>query len=234
MKIAVFTGAGISAESGIATFRDSNGLWNNHRPEDVATIDAWHSNPELLLQFYNERRAQLHTVHPNAAHFALAELEKDHEVSIITQNVDDLHERAGSTNILHLHGEIAKMIGENDEPSNPNVVDYPYNKDIKLGDMTPAGYQLRPKIVWFGEMVYGMLDAQQIVKQADVLIVIGTSLNVYPAASLTNLYATPKTKILVNKEQPSGMTVGDWITLIEPATTGVPKIRGILNDLVAK
>ncbi|OBS13024.1 NAD-dependent protein deacylase [Elizabethkingia miricola] len=178
-KIVVLSGAGISAESGIKTFRDSNGLWENHKIEDVASPEGFARNPELVLEFYNLRRRQLSEVNPNEAHHILAELQKDFDVHIITQNVDDLHERAGSKNIIHLHGELKKVRPVNDEES---IV--PWEGDLNLGDLDENGIQLRPHIVWFGEMVPEIENAATIASTADILLVIGTSLQVYPAASL--------------------------------------------------
>ncbi|MDV2459462.1 NAD-dependent deacylase [Elizabethkingia anophelis] len=180
-KIVVLSGAGISAESGIKTFRDSNGLWENHKIEDVASPEGFARNPELVLEFYNLRRRQLSEVNPNEAHYILAELQKDFDVHIITQNVDDLHERAGSENIIHLHGELKKVRPVNDEES---II--PWEDDLNLGDLDENGIQLRPHIVWFGEMVPEMENAATIASTADILLVIGTSLQVYPAASLLN------------------------------------------------
>ncbi|WP_278554508.1 SIR2 family NAD-dependent protein deacylase [Elizabethkingia bruuniana] len=178
-KIVVLSGAGISAESGIKTFRDSNGLWENHKIEDVASPEGFARNPELVLEFYNLRRRQLSEVQPNEAHYILAELQKFFDVHIITQNVDDLHERAGSENIIHLHGELKKARSVNDEES---II--PWEGDLNLGDLDENGIQLRPHIVWFGEMVPEMENAATIASTADILLVIGTSLQVYPAASL--------------------------------------------------
>ena len=178
-KIVVLSGAGISAESGIKTFRDSNGLWENHKIEDVASPEGFARNPELVLEFYNLRRRQLSEVQPNEAHNILAELQKYFDVHIITQNVDDLHERAGSENIIHLHGELKKARPVNDEES---II--PWEGDLNLGDLDENGIQLRPHIVWFGEMVPEMENAATIASTADILLVIGTSLQVYPAASL--------------------------------------------------
>lgn len=194
MKIVALTGAGISAPSGLRTFRDSDGLWENHRIEDVATPEAWARNPELVLRFYNERRAQLGTVSPNAAHLTLAAWEHDHEVVIITQNVDDLHERAGSTRIIHLHGELVKARGTR---SSPNIVNIGYDP-INLGDTCQAGSQLRPHIVWFGEAVPAMSIAEKAMALADVVLVIGTSLQVYPAASLVNAAPRQARRFLVD------------------------------------
>lgn len=179
-KIVVLTGAGISAESGIKTFRDSDGLWENYRIEDVATPQAWHANQELVLGFYNERRKQVMEAKPNAAHMALVDLEKMFDVHIITQNIDDLHERAGSKKVLHLHGEILKARST----VNASLVYALSEWEMKMGDRCERGSQLRPHIVWFGEDVPELMNAAQIVEGADILLVIGTSLQVYPAASL--------------------------------------------------
>ncbi len=178
-KLVVLSGAGISAESGIQTFRDHNGLWENHRIEDVASPEGFARNPELVLNFYNLRRRQLNEVQPNEAHQILAELEQDFNVQIITQNVDDLHERAGSSKIIHLHGELKKA-----RPVNADNNSIPWEKDLNIGDLNFEGVQLRPHIVWFGEMVPEMENAITQVSDADVLLVIGTSMQVYPAASL--------------------------------------------------
>lgn len=177
-KIVVLSGAGISAESGIKTFRDSNGLWENHRVEDVASPEGFAKNPQLVLDFYNARR-QLKEVEPNEAHKILAELEKDFDIEIITQNVDDLHERAGSTKVLHLHGELRKA-----RPVNSLTKIIPWEKDLNLGALDENGNQLRPHIVWFGEMVPEMDNALEVASNADIFLVIGTSMQVYPAAGL--------------------------------------------------
>ena len=177
-KIVILTGAGISAESGLATFRSDNGLWANHKVEDVATIEGWHKNQKLVLDFYNQRRRELKTTYPNDAHKLLVDLEKKYDVTVITQNVDDLHERAGSTKIIHLHGELTKASDEYKHQVN----DIGY-EDINIGDKI-NDTQSRPWIVWFGEAVPEMENAITEVEKADIFIVIGTSLNVYPAASL--------------------------------------------------
>lgn len=185
-KIVVFTGAGISAESGLQTFRGSDGLWEGHRVEDVATPEAWQRDPESVQRFYNMRRIACRRAQPNAGHLALVELEKYADVYIITQNIDDLHERAGSKNILHLHGEIMKAQSSRDS----NLV-YQLQKDeLSMEDKCKMGSILRPHVVWFGESVPNMLIASEIVKDADILLVVGTSLQVYPAANL--LYETSK------------------------------------------
>jgi NAD-dependent deacetylase len=178
-KLVVLSGAGISAESGIKTFRDSDGLWENHRVEDVASPEGFKRNPDLVFEFYNLRRQQLKTVKPNEAHYILAELEEFYEVNIITQNVDDLHESAGSTKIIHLHGELLKA-----RPINSESEIIEWKEDLKAGDLDENGVQLRPHIVWFGEMVPEMDNAAKIASKADILLIIGTSMQVYPAAGL--------------------------------------------------
>ncbi|WP_120981836.1 SIR2 family NAD-dependent protein deacylase [Helicobacter pylori] len=178
-NLVILSGAGISAESGIKTFRDADGLWEGHDIMEVASPYGWKKNPQKVLDFYNQRRRQLFEVYPNKAHKALAELEKHYQVNIITQNVDDLHERAGSSRILHLHGELLSVRSEKD----PNLI-YRWEKDLNLGDLAHDDSQLRPDIVWFGEAVPLLKEAISLVKQAHLLIIIGTSLQVYPAASL--------------------------------------------------
>lgn len=219
-KIVVLTGAGISAESGIKTFRDTNGLWEEYRVEDVATYDAWLRNPKLVLEFYNQRRRQLDSVKPNAAHFALAELETKFDVQIITQNVDNLHERGGSTKILHLHGELIKARSCVDEDL---VYDFT-GKDINWGDTCAKGSQLRPHIVWFGEAVPNMMFANSMVNNADILIVIGTSLNVYPAANL--LFSAPSKieKYYIDPNAASTSGVRNIEIIKESAAKGVPEL----------
>ncbi len=181
-KIVVLSGAGMSAESGILTFRDNGGLWQNHSIQEVATPYAWIKNPQLVMDFYNQRRKQLLEVKPNVAHYALAKLEGKYDVHIVTQNVDDLHERAGSTKVLHLHGELRKVRSEKDT----SLIYELDGWELKLGDLAEDGAQLRPHIVWFGEDVPKMGNATDIVREADILIVVGTSLSVYPAAGLLN------------------------------------------------
>jgi NAD-dependent deacetylase len=221
MKIVALTGAGISAESGISTFRDADGLWEQHRIEDVATPEAWAANPELVLRFYNQRRAQLLKVKPNDGHFALAELEQKHQVHVITQNVDDLHERAGSSQVLHLHGELRKVRSTGDA----RLV-YPCDHDISLGDKCEKGYQLRPHIVWFGEAVPMLDRAAQLAQTADAFLIIGTSLQVYPAASLMIYapehipfyYIDPKPQVNYELSRMPNLNI-----IAEPATIGVRK-----------
>lgn len=189
-KLVVLTGAGISAESGIKTFRDSDGLWENYNVEDVATIDAWYRNPDLMTDFYNARRAELAKTGPNEAHKLVAKLEAYYDVTVVTQNIDDLHERGGSTKIIHLHGEATKACSENGKR---HVVDIGY-RPIGYDERTPDGARMRPFIVWFGEAVPMMDEAIATVEQADIMVIIGTSLNVYPAAGLL-MYASASTPI---------------------------------------
>jgi len=198
-KLVVLSGAGISAESGISTFRDAGGLWEGHDVMDVASPEGWRKNPALVLDFYNKRRKQLFEVQPNKAHFITAELETDFDVTVITQNVDDLHERAGSTNVLHLHGELLKARSIYNEDDIIAITG-----DINLGDLHTDGYQLRPHIVWFGEAVPAIADAMAIVEQADYVIVIGTSLQVYPAAGLVD-YASRTTPIFYIDPKPASI-----------------------------
>ena len=199
-KLVVLTGAGVSAESGITTFRDSNGLWENYKVEDVATIEGWYKDPQLVLDFYNARRAQLADVRPNAAHMAIAALEEEYDVTVITQNVDNLHERAGSTRIIHLHGELTKVRPENtyneiDGFSEASVFDIGTDT-VNLGDLAPNGAQIRPHIVWFGEAVPKIDQALDYVEAADIMLIVGTSLQVYPAAGLY-AYAKASTPIYI-------------------------------------
>lgn len=216
-KLVVLTGAGISAESGISTFRDSGGLWEGHDVNEVATPEGFAANPALVLDFYNQRRRQLLEVQPNEAHRLLAHLEKRFQVVIITQNVDDLHERAGSHNVIHLHGELLKSRGVD----NPQVT-YPCTGDIKVGDKSPTGAQLRPHIVWFGEEVPMLDQAIEEVYTADVLMIIGTSLQVYPAAGLMN-YRKEGTPVFYIDPNPSLHSRGDLTVIVQKASTGVAK-----------
>jgi len=218
-KIVVLTGAGISAESGIKTFRDADGLWENHRIEDVASPEGWAANRELVLDFYNQRRRQLLQCQPNSAHIALAELENKYDVTIVTQNVDDLHERGGSSNIIHLHGELLKMRSSLDE----NLV-YDCKGDINLGDKCEKGSQLRPYIVWFGEAVPKIEEAVAAVRGADIFIVIGTSLLVYPAAGLINYTRYEVPKWLIDPSDMQLPRIPNLTFINEKATTGVHKL----------
>ncbi len=225
-KIVVLTGAGISAESGINTFRDSNGLWEGHDVMEVASPMGWRKNKEKVLDFYNKRRAQLFEVFPNEAHKALATLEKKYTVSIITQNVDDLHERAGSSHVLHLHGELLKVRST----INPNLI-YAWKKDLILGDFCEENSQLRPHIVWFGENVPLFDKALEITQDADILIIVGTSMQVYPAAHLINC-AKPTVSIYFIDPKPTIQQnlYTNLTVLAEKASVGVVKVVKQLID----
>ncbi len=232
-KIVVLTGAGVSAESGVSTFRDSDGLWENHRVEDVASIEGWYRNPSLVLDFYNERRAQLATVKPNAAHLAIAALEDEYKVTVVTQNVDNLHERAGSTKIIHLHGELTKVRPENccndrDGYSEETVFDIGSDA-IHIGDMAPNGAQLRPHIVWFGEAVPKIEKAIDAVEAADILLIVGTSLQVYPAAGLYR-YASMDTPIYIIDPKDVPVRDGRITHIKEVATKGMEVFKNILKS----
>lgn len=221
--IVVLTGAGISAESGIKTFRDADGLWEGHDVMEVATPEGFRANPELVLDFYNERRRQLREVSPNSAHYDLADLETDFEVSIITQNVDDLHERAGSKNVIHLHGELMKS---------RNIVDeftfFDCKQDIKIGDTCANGYQLRPHVVWFGEAVPMIDKAMEICETADILLIIGTSMQVYPAAGLMH-YVPHDTLTYFIDPKPAMESKGNLQVIPESATKGMKKVLNYLS-----
>ncbi|WP_439181984.1 SIR2 family NAD-dependent protein deacylase [Carboxylicivirga taeanensis] len=225
-KLVVLTGAGISAESGIKTFRDSNGLWENHDVAEVASPEGWARNPHLVLDFYNQRRKQLHTCKPNGGHKGLVDLERYFDVQVITQNIDDLHEQAGSTKVLHLHGELKKVRSTVDE----NLVYSLDGWELKWGDKCEKGSQLRPHIVWFGEAVPAIETAIDLVDKADIFAVVGTSLNVYPAAGLLN-YVAPGTPIyIIDPHQPS-YTPASNITFIQAnATVGVPELITLLTE----
>ncbi|MBE0651743.1 MAG: NAD-dependent deacylase [Bacteroidales bacterium] len=219
-RFVILTGAGISAESGISTFRDHDGLWQTHRMEDLATPEAWKRNPELVLEFYNQRRKQLFEVNPNAGHLALVKLEEKFDVQIITQNVDDLHERAGSSNVLHLHGELRKASSTID----PNLVYDIGNKPIKLGDLCEKGSQLRPYVVWFGEPVPKIHEAVTLASKADIFIVIGTSLLVYPASGLIHYVAIEVPKYYVDPKAFGVHGVRNLNVIKQKAGTGVPEL----------
>ncbi len=223
-KLIVLTGAGISAESGIKTFRDSDGLWENHDVMDVASIDGWERNPQLVLEFYNQRRKQLYDVVPNAGHIGLAELENAFDVHIITQNVDDLHERAGSTRIVHLHGELKKVRSV----KNPFRVFDLEGWEVKWGDMAEDGHQLRPHIVWFGEEVPMMDMAAMITEQADILAIIGTSLQVYPAAGLLHYAPAHIPKYLIDPRGEMVRGVKNLTVINKTATQGVAELKQLL------
>lgn len=216
--IVVLTGAGISAESGIKTFRDADGLWEGHDIMEVASPQGWERNTKKVLQFYNQRRKQLLTVEPNAAHFAIAKLEKKYKVSVVTQNIDDLHERAGSTNVTHLHGELLKVRSTFDE----NLV-MDWRSDLNPGDFCEHNFQLRPHVVWFGEAVLMFPVAAEITEKADILLIIGTSLQVYPAAALMD-FVKQGTKIYFIDPKPAISPGPDVSVIVEKASVGVPKL----------
>jgi NAD-dependent deacetylase len=222
-KLVVLTGAGISAESGLKTFRDIDGLWEGYDVYEVATPRGFAKNPELVLEFYNMRRKDVAAAQPNAAHVGLAELEKDFDVTIITQNIDDLHERAGSTNVLHLHGEIFKMRSV----TNPALVSE-IRGDIHVGDLAQDGGQLRPHIVWFEELVPMIEVAVEVMVTADIFVVIGTSLLVYPAASLVNYAARQVPKFIIDKSIPNTGNIPNLTVMEKRATDGVKELQRIL------
>lgn len=217
-RVVVLTGAGISAESGISTFRDSDGLWEHYRVEDVATHEAYLRNPELVLNFYNERRRQLFEVQPNEGHRQLVRLEEKYDVHIVTQNIDNLHEQAGSSQVLHLHGLLTQARSDRDD----SLIVEIGNRDIHLGDKAPDGAQLRPHIVWFGEAVPNIEPASELCEQADYFIVVGTSMNVYPAAGLIHYVPRTSPCYLVD---PKAVAISRTITVVqEKAGTGVKKV----------
>lgn len=226
--IVILTGAGMSAESGIATFRDSDGLWENYRVEEVATPEGFRANPQLVLDFYNARRKDALKALPNKGHQIIAELEKEYKISVITQNVDNLHERAGSTNVMHLHGELMKVRST----GNPNDIRIltEDNIEVNLGDVDERGYQLRPHIVWFGEAVPMIEEAVKVVQKADILIIIGTSLNVYPAAGLldftpnnTPVYLIDPKEVTVRRQGVKHIQKG--------ASEGMKELKEILKNI---
>ena len=221
-KLVVLSGAGISAESGVKTFRDSNGLWENHRIEDVASPEGFQRNPQMVLDFYNARRKQLQEVEPNEAHLLLAKLEEYFEVHIITQNVDDLHERGGSSRIIHLHGELKKA-----RPIDSESEIIVWEKDLNLGDLNSKGVQLRPHIVWFGEMVPEMDQAVKIAETADIFLVIGTSMQVYPAASLIQFIPDHCEVFMIDPNLDQNFVAADHF-LKTSATDGMRKLIEIL------
>ncbi|MDR1919637.1 MAG: NAD-dependent deacylase [Tannerellaceae bacterium] len=224
-NLVILTGAGMSAESGISTFRDSGGLWDKYRVEDVATPEAFAAKPGLVLDFYNQRRNQLYTCEPNEGHRGLAALEKDFEVEIITQNVDNLHERAGSTKVLHLHGELTKACPVDDLQTTYEI---PPGQEIHLGDTDPRGKQLRPFIVWFGEAVPMIEPAIQKVEASDIFVIIGTSLNVYPAAGLLNYARRGQPVFLIDPKEVS--TYRKDIHFIQAgASEGVKQLTQLLK-----
>ncbi|MGN6475823.1 MAG: SIR2 family NAD-dependent protein deacylase [Flavipsychrobacter sp.] len=224
-RIVVLTGAGISAESGLKTFRDSDGLWEGYDIEEVATPRAWRRNPQLVLDFYNMRRRNVLEAEPNEAHYALAALQDKYDVYIITQNIDDLHERAGSANVMHLHGEIYKMRSEQDE-----YTTYPIKEDMKLGDVDKHGVQLRPAIVWFEEVVPMIEHAIPVMQSADIFILVGTSLVVYPAAGLVDYVEHHVPKYIVDRKIPPVSRYSNIIAIEKNATEGMAELKKILLE----
>jgi NAD-dependent deacetylase len=224
-RVVILSGAGMSAESGLRTFRDMNGLWEEYDVMEVASIGAWHKNPELILRFYNDRRRQMIESKPNLGHLLLAGLEKNFDVRIITQNVDDLHERAGSSNVLHLHGELTKARSSVD----PSLIYHLNNPEMKIGDKCAKGSQLRPHIVWFGEEVPAMAEAVPIVRAADYFCIIGTSLNVYPAAGLIN-YVPAWSKIFLIDPGPPALLPARVQVISKGAGEGVAGLIKMLAE----
>ena len=224
--LVVLTGAGISAESGLKTFRDSDGLWEGYDVTEVATPRAWRKDPQLVLDFYNMRRRDVLKAEPNAGHLGLAELEKDFDVHIITQNIDDLHERAGSSKVLHLHGQIFQMRSEADEE-----LVYEIREDMLLGQLADDGAQLRPHIVWFEEPVPMISAAVPLVRSADIFVVVGTSLVVYPAAGLVDVARPGIPKFIVDKKIPATSGIGNLVSIEQPASTGVKELKRLLAAL---
>lgn len=220
-KLVVLSGAGMSADSGLSTFRDSGGLWEGYDIEEVATVYGWEKNPEQVLDFYNKRRAQAANAEPNKGHWAIAELDSFFDVHIITQNVDDLHERAGSKKILHLHGML-RQARSSDDPD--KIIDIGI-QDIRLGDTAEDGSQLRPNVVWFGEPVPNIEPAAELVTQSDILLVIGTSLVVYPAASLINFAPSGIPKFIIDPYVPDLVRTSDWNHISETAGIGMPELK---------
>ncbi len=225
LNLVVLTGAGISAESGLKTFRDSDGLWEGYDINEVATATAWRRNPALVQEFYNMRRKGVKEAEPNAAHYLLAELQSNFDVHIVTQNIDDLHERAGSKNVLHLHGEIFKMRSEKNE----NLV-YSVFDDIKMGDNAEDGAQLRPHIVWFEEPVPMIQDAIEVIRKADMFAIVGTSLVVYPAAGLVDYAPWQIPKFVVDKKIPYISSLYNLTPIEKPATEGTKLLKQKLEE----
>ena len=230
-KLVVLTGAGMSAESGISTFRDAGGLWERYPLEQVATPEGYAANPELVINFYNERRKQLLDVKPNRGHELLAEMEKDYDVTIITQNVDNLHERAGSSNVIHLHGELTKVTSSR-HPNDPKCIRTlrPEEYEVKMGDKAADGSQLRPFIVWFGEAVPMIETAIDCVEQADIFVIIGTSLNVYPAAGLLNYVPQGVPVYLIDPKEVAVNSMRKVHVIRKGASEGVAELKALLEE----
>jgi len=229
-KLVIFTGAGISAESGIPTFRDANGMWGKYDAMKLASVEGFEEDPQAVLDFYNARRKNLLEVQPNHAHFVLAELEKQYDVTIVTQNVDNLHERAGSNKVLHLHGELCKVTSSRNRLDPNCIKDYPLDVPIRIGDKAGDGSQLRPYIVWFGEYVDNMDEATRFVKQADIFVVIGTSLVVYPAAGLVNYAKREIPKFLIDPNDLKGGLPMGYQHIKATAVEGVDELVKRLEE----
>ena len=221
----VLSGAGISQESGLKTFRDSDGLWMGYNVYQVASPEGWKKDPEMVLEFYNQRRKEVAKALPNAAHKAIADLEQLYNIVIITQNIDDLHERSGSKNVLHLHGEIFKMRSEKDENHF-----YEIKEDIRLGDKAPDGFQLRPHVVWFGEQVPMILKARSIMSSADIFVLVGTSLQVYPASGLIDYLPPQVPKYIIDKNPPYIPAHHNFLVINKSATEGMQELKNILLE----
>ena len=230
-KLIVFTGAGISAESGIPTFRDSNGMWGKYDAMKLASVEGFEEDPQAVLDFYNARRKNLLEVAPNRAHYALAELEKRFDVTIITQNVDDLHERAGSSKVIHLHGELKKVTSSRNRLAADCIKEYPLEVPIRLGDKAADGSQLRPYIVWFGEYVDNMDLAVHLVRQADIFVVVGTSLVVYPAAGLINYAPKEIPKYLIDPNEMRGGVPSGFTHIRAKASEGMEELVKRLEEM---
>lgn len=227
-RLVILSGAGISAESGIPTFRDSGGLWEGHKVEDVATPEGWHKNPLLVLDFYNQRRKKALEVKPNRGHEIIAELQKEFDVSVVTQNVDDLHERAGSKKVIHLHGSLFESRSTRDE-----TLVYPIKSwELKWGDTCEKGFQLRPNIVWFGELVPLIEVATELAAQADIFIVVGTSMVVYPAAGLINFVPRKVPKFIVDPNITPVSSIPNVELITEVASVGMEKVREKIKSIV--
>jgi NAD-dependent deacetylase len=230
-KLVVFTGAGISAESGIPTFRDKNGMWGKYDAMKLASVEGFEEDPQAVLDFYNARRKNLLEVQPNHAHFVLAELEKQYDMTIVTQNVDNLHERAGSSKVLHLHGELCKVTSSRNRLDPNCIKEYPLDVPIRLGDKAADGSQLRPYIVWFGEYVDNLEEAVLFVEQADIFVVIGTSLVVYPAAGLVNYAKREIPKILIDPNDIKGGLPMGYQHIKATAVEGVDELVKRLGEI---
>lgn len=231
MKVVVLTGAGMSAESGISTFRDNGGLWEQYNVEDVATPEGWARNPSLVTEFYNTRRRQLLDAKPCRGHELVAQLEAEHDVTVITQNVDDLHERAGSSHVIHLHGELMKVTSSRD-PNNPRYIQTlpPDHLEVKIGDKAADGSQLRPFIVWFGEPVPEIETAAEYCAKADLMLIIGTSLNVYPAAGLTRLVADGVPIYLIDPKPVQWNSSHPFHHIMQGASAGMEEFLKLLKQ----